>query len=343
MNFLDHATILVQGGKGGNGHVSFRKEKYIPRGGPDGGNGGHGGNVWIYSDANINNLSTCIIKKSFIAENGQNGKKNNSSGKKGKDIIISVPIGTKIFYIRNSHEIVIGNTQYHKQKFIVAKGGSHGFGNHHFKSSICRVPRKCSYGKPGESKILELDFKLSADVGLFGLTNVGRSLFMHVISNANPKISYYPFATRFPYLGVVNLNNNRKFVCVDIPSIKIRKNLLCEIHFHKHLQNCQLILHFVQIDHTDIKKTIKNIKIIMHAIKNLGNLRLKSFWLIFNKIDLAVDQDLLIKQAKFISHSSGYKNNFFIVSSHREDNLNVLLYKIYDFLSIKRNNKPTLT
>ncbi|KAI9575660.1 hypothetical protein GQX74_015764 [Glossina fuscipes] len=115
---------IVQGGKGGNGHVSFRKEKYIPRGGPDGGNGGHG-----------------------------------------------VPIGTKIFYIRNSHEIVIGNTQYHKQKFIVAKGGSHGFGNHHFKSSICRVPRKCSYGKPGESKILELDFKLSADVGLFGLTN----------------------------------------------------------------------------------------------------------------------------------------------------------------------------
>uniref|UniRef100_A0A1A9Z176 Obg domain-containing protein n=1 Tax=Glossina pallidipes TaxID=7398 RepID=A0A1A9Z176_GLOPL len=203
VHFIDHATILVQGGKGGNGLISFRREKYIPYGGPDGGNGGDGGDVWIYANQNLHDLSTCVMQKAFIAENGKNGKKKNSAGKKGKDIIIYVPLGTKVFYIHNMHEIVLGNTTQHDEKFIVARGGKHGYGNYHFRSSVCRTPKKCTQGEPGESKTIKLSFTLSANVGLFGLPNTGRSLFMKTISRAKPKVAHYPFTTIFPYLGVI--------------------------------------------------------------------------------------------------------------------------------------------
>ncbi|AFA41122.1 DNA repair and cell partioning GTPase [Wigglesworthia glossinidia endosymbiont of Glossina morsitans morsitans (Yale colony)] len=337
MHFLDYATILVQGGKGGDGLISFRREKYIPYGGPDGGNGGDGGNVWICSNKNLYDLSKCVSRNSFIAQNGQNGKKNNASGKKGKDIVISVPLGTKIFYMRNTHEIVLGNTKYHDEKFIVARGGKHGFGNYHFKSSVCRVPRKCTTGEPGESKIINLNFTLSANVGLFGLPNTGRSLFMKTVSRAKPKIAHYPFTTKLPYLGVVKIDKNKKFICIDIPSIKIDHYATNANKFSKHLQKCKLILHFVHIDCSNIKDTIKNIEISIKIIKNFGNLRLKTFWLIFNKSDLICNKNLFMKQAKFISYSTGYQDNFFVISSHTKHNLNLLLQKIYDFILVKNN------
>lgn len=217
MNLTDNAVIFVKGGNGGKGCVSFRREKYIPKGGPDGGNGGNGGNVWIYSDKNTHDLYHCLVRKNFIAEDGENGKKNNSSGKNGKDVIIKVPIGTNIFFIKNSENIIFGHTRFHNQKFLVAKGGVRGLGNNYFKSPTNRTPMESTLGKLGESFKIKLDFVFLADVGLFGYSNTGRSCFMRSISNVKPKISFYPFTTLFPYIGSLNfLNKDIKFV--DIPS-----------------------------------------------------------------------------------------------------------------------------
>ncbi|HXK00468.1 MAG TPA: GTPase ObgE, partial [Buchnera sp. (in: enterobacteria)] len=217
MKFLDKAIINVIAGNGGNGCISFRREKYIPKGGPDGGDGGDGGNVWLKSTNNLNTLIDFKFKKIFSANNGQNGCSGKCAGKKGRDITIMVPIGTRIINIETNE--IVSDMVNDNQKLLIAKGGWHGLGNTRFKSSINRSPKRKTLGKPGEKREILLELMLLADVGTLGLPNAGKSTLVQAISSAKPKIAEYPFTTLTPTLGVVSINNKKKFIISDIPGL----------------------------------------------------------------------------------------------------------------------------
>ncbi|VFP81159.1 GTPase ObgE/CgtA [Buchnera aphidicola (Cinara kochiana kochiana)] len=317
MKFVDSATIHVSAGNGGHGCISFRREKFIPKGGPDGGDGGDGGNVWIISDLNMNSLTDYRIKKIFCAENGKNGSNANSSGKKGKDVLIRVPLGTRILNVDTN--TIVADIQDKNQKILIAKGGWHGLGNSRFKSSTNQSPRKNTKGSLGEYKIILLELILIADVGTLGLPNSGKSTLTSSLSNAKTKIDYYPFSTLNPILGTVKIKK-RKFIIADIPGIikGASSGVGLGIKFLKHLSRCRLLLHIV--DTTTIKK--KNINkiifIILKELKNFDELLSKiPRWLIFNKIDILTKKKInkiMMYMTKKIQNNQKYyfisaKNN----------------------------------
>ncbi|VAX76643.1 Obg family GTPase CgtA [Buchnera aphidicola] len=310
MKFIDLATIHVSAGRGGDGCISFRREKFIPKGGPDGGNGGDGGDVWIIADLNINSLTDYRIKKIFHAQNGKNGSGSNSSGKKGKDFFVRVPIGTRITN-SESHEIIADITQ-KNQKILIAKGGKHGSGNSKFKSSINQTPRKKTNGKFGEYKILRLELILIADVGTLGLPNSGKSTLTSSVSNAKTNIKNYPFSTIHPVLGTVKIKK-KDFIIADIPGLikGAASGIGLGINFLKHLSRCRLLLHVIDI--TKIKK--KNINkmryILLKELKKFNqSLFNKPRWLIFNKIDLLTKKNfsktLIYIKKKISNHQKCY-------------------------------------
>ena len=217
MKFVDEATILVVAGDGGNGCVSFRREKYIPKGGPDGGDGGDGGDVWMEADENLNTLIDYRFEKSFRAERGQNGASRDCTGKRGKDVTIKVPVGTRV--IDQGTGETMGDMTKHGQRLMVAKGGWHGLGNTRFKSSVNRTPRQKTMGTPGDKRDLLLELMLLADVGMLGMPNAGKSTFIRAVSAAKPKVADYPFTTLVPSLGVVRMDNEKSFVVADIPGL----------------------------------------------------------------------------------------------------------------------------
>ncbi|QIQ41408.1 MAG: Obg family GTPase CgtA [Buchnera aphidicola (Aphis urticata)] len=314
MKFIDQTIIQVIAGNGGNGCIHFRREKYIPKGGPDGGDGGDGGNIWIESNNNLNTLIDFRFKKIFQAEHGADGFKRNCSGKKGHDITIYVPIGTKIINYQTRE--IIDDLVQNKQKILIAKGGWHGLGNSRFKSSINRTPRQRTLGSIGEKRHIQLELLLIADVGTLGMPNVGKSTLVKNISGANTKISDYPFTTLNPILGSVEIEN-KKFIIADIPGIiqgaSMGKGL--GIHFLKHLERCKILLHIVDLFPSDFSNPIENIKSVLYELKQYSiKLYKKPRFLIFNKIDLMTTLQInaFIKKIK---NDLNIKEPYYLISS----------------------------
>lgn len=332
MKFVDEATILVVAGDGGNGCVSFRREKYIPNGGPDGGDGGDGGDVYLLADENLNTLIDYRFEKSFRAERGQNGQSRDCTGKRGKDIVIKVPVGTRV-RDQGTGEILADMTQ-HQQRQMVAKGGWHGLGNTRFKSSVNRSPRQKTLGTPGEKRDLLLELLLLADVGMLGLPNAGKSTFIRAVSAAKPKVADYPFTTLVPSLGVVRMDNEQSFVVADIPGLieGASEGAGLGIRFLKHLERCRVLLHLVDIAPVDESDPIENSRIIINELQQYSaNLTHKPRWLVFNKVDL-IDEAEAAERAKAIAEALGWEEKYYMISAANRSGVNALCWDVMNFI-----------
>ncbi|MBK1723399.1 Obg family GTPase CgtA [Thiocystis violacea] len=288
MKFVDEAYISVEAGDGGGGCVSFRREKYIPKGGPDGGDGGDGGSVYLLADNNINTLVDFRYQRRHRAERGQNGMGRQMTGRSGQDLVVRVPVGTRV--MDRETEELIGELLTPGQRLLVAQGGFHGIGNARYKSSTNRTPRQSKPGSPGERRDLFLELILLADVGLLGFPNAGKSSLIRKVSSARPKVADYPFTTLHPNLGVVRVGQSRSFVIADIPGVieGAAEGAGLGILFLKHLSRTRLLLHlvdFAPLDETeDSADQIRKIEAELAAFDD--DLLDKERWLVLNKIDL---------------------------------------------------------
>ena len=291
MKFVDEAEITVEAGKGGNGCLSFRREKYIEKGGPDGGDGGDGGSVFLQADSALNTLVDFRFQPRYRAESGQPGQGRNCTGRSGEDLIVKVPVGTAVIDIDT--EELIADLDDPGQPVKVAQGGFHGLGNTRFKSSTNRAPRKTTEGSPGEARRLQLQLRLVADVGLLGLPNAGKSTLIRTVSAARPKVADYPFTTLVPSLGVVRVDQERNFVMADIPGLieGAAEGAGLGIRFLKHLSRTSLLLHLVDALPIDGSDPVKNAQSITTELERFSaTLARKERWLVLNKIDLLNDE-----------------------------------------------------
>lgn len=287
MQFIDETTIRVQAGKGGGGCLSFRREKYIAKGGPDGGNGGTGGTVILVADAALNTLVDFRFQPQYKAMNGQPGSGRNKTGASGEDMLVKVPAGTVV--LDEDTLEILGDLTEPGAQLVVARGGERGFGNAHFKSSTNRAPRQTTPGTMGEFFRLRLQLKLLADVGLLGLPNAGKSTFISAVSAAKPKIADYPFTTLVPSLGVVDTGDDRSFVVADVPGLiaGAAEGAGLGIQFLRHLSRTRLLLHLVDCLPLDDSDPITNAKLIEAELSQYSEaLAQRSIWLVFNKIDV---------------------------------------------------------
>ncbi|WP_303908096.1 Obg family GTPase CgtA [Thiohalomonas denitrificans] len=292
MKFVDEVSIRVEAGKGGNGCVSFRREKYIPFGGPDGGDGGDGGSVYLVADGNLNTLVDLRYQSRYKAENGRPGQGSNMTGKGGSDLEIQVPVGT-IVYDEDTEEL-LGDLVKDGQRLLVAQGGFHGIGNARYKSSTNRAPRESSPGTPGEDRTLRLELKVLADVGLLGMPNAGKSTLIRSVSAAKPKVADYPFTTLYPNLGVVKIESHRSFVIADIPGLieGAAQGAGLGIRFLKHLARNRILLHLVDVapyDDTDAIGAVRAIEAELEAFS--PELARRERWLVLNKVDLLPEDE----------------------------------------------------
>lgn len=315
MKFVDEAEIRVEAGDGGNGVVGFRREKYIPKGGPDGGDGGDGGSVYLEADENLNTLIDYQFERFHRAERGQNGQGSNCTGRKGEPLILKVPVGTRATDKDTAESL--GDLTKHGQRLKVAQGGFHGLGNARFKSSTNRAPRQKSNGTPGEIRNLSLELMLLADVGLLGLPNAGKSTFIRSVSAAKPKVADYPFTTLVPNLGVVRLDSQASFVIADIPGLieGASDGAGLGIQFLKHLERCRILLHLVDIMPADGSDPVENALTIIHELEQYSpKLAKKPRWLVFNKVDLMLEEeaDLLCQQ---IAEQMGWEEDYYQMSA----------------------------
>ena len=294
MKFVDEAIIKVAAGNGGSGCLSFRREKFVAKGGPDGGDGGDGGSVYFVASDATNTLADFRITKMYTAKNGTPGAGKNMTGKSGEDLEIIVPVGTTIFDIDTSE--IIGDLSKINQRIKVAEGGEAGLGNTRFKSSVNRAPRKITKGTQGETRRLHLELKLIADVGLLGMPNAGKSSLIRKMSSAKPKVADYPFTTLHPNLGVVSVGFLQSFVMADIPGLiqGAAEGSGLGIRFLKHLQRTRILLHMVDIgSHDNSLKPMQAFKDIEKELSNFSqDLIDKPRWLIINKIDLLPDNEI---------------------------------------------------
>ena len=294
MKFVDEASIKVEAGDGGDGCLSFRREKFVPRGGPDGGDGGDGGSVYLTVDEGLNTLIDFRHKRLFRAGKGQNGMGRECHGKGGDDLTIKVPLGTLVKDADTDE--IIGDMISADNPLLVAKGGWHGLGNIRFKSSTNRTPRQTTEGTLGEKRTLFLEMQVLADVGLLGLPNAGKSTFIRSVSQAKPKVAEYPFTTLYPNLGVVKIAAGQSFVIADIPGLieGAAEGAGLGIQFLKHLSRTHLLLHIVDIGFEgDVDKSAKDIQIIEQELSSFGNgLEDRPRWIVLNKTDLMADEDV---------------------------------------------------
>ena len=298
MKFIDEATIKVYAGDGGNGVATFRREKYEPMGGPNGGDGGKGGSVYAIADRNINTLVDYRYTRTFRAQRGENGRGSDCYGAKGEDTILRVPVGTVIS--DKATERMIVDLAEHDQKVLLAQGGTHGLGNIHFKSSINRSPRQCTKGEPGEEFELYMELKVLADVGLLGMPNAGKSTFIRSVSAAKPKVADYPFTTLHPNLGVVRVDTNRSFVIADVPGLieGAAEGAGLGHQFLRHLARTSLLLHLVDIAPFDeLTNPVAEARAIVNELKKYDEaLYNKPRWLVLNKIDMTQDTKEIVKK-----------------------------------------------
>ena len=315
MKFVDEATIKVNAGNGGRGMVSFRREKFIPFGGPDGGDGGTGGSVWLVARAGLNTLADFRYQRTFKAKNGEPGGSADCSGRGGEDLEVEVPVGTVIYDVDT--EEVLGDLAQGGDRVLVARGGRGGLGNQHFKSSTNRSPRRATTGYPGEKRELRLELKLIADVGLLGLPNAGKSTLISVVSAARPRIADYPFTTLHPNLGVVYVGEHKSFVMADIPGLieGAAEGAGLGIRFLKHLSRTRVLLHLVDVLPPDPDADpVKDARAIVAELKKFSpELASRERWLVLNKLDL-LPPDEADKRCKDIVRRLRWKGPVFRIS-----------------------------
>jgi GTP-binding protein len=288
MKFVDEVTIRVQAGSGGNGALSFRREKFVPLGGPDGGDGGDGGSVYLVGREGLNTLADYRHTRRFQAQNGAKGGGADRSGKQGADLFLPVPVGTKVTEADTGE--VIGEITREGEQLLVARGGRHGLGNTRFKSSVNRAPRKTTPGQPGEVRELALELQVLADVGLLGLPNAGKSTLLRAVSQARPKVADYPFTTLHPHLGVVRVGGHRSFVAADIPGLieGAAEGAGLGIQFLRHLARTRILLHLVDMSAAESGKELAlAVRAIEGELKKFSKeLAVRERWLVLNKMDL---------------------------------------------------------
>ena len=333
MKFIDETIILVKAGNGGNGCLSFRREKYIPFGGPDGGDGGIGGSIIIQAKEGLNTLADFRNRSKFIAPNGKAGGGKNKKGKSGDDLIIKLPVGSVIYDLET--EELICDLEKNNQTITMASGGEFGLGNARFKTSTNRAPRKTTDGKEGNERQLKIVLKVLADVGLMGLPNVGKSSILAAVSMAKPKIANYAFTTIHPNLGVVLISDYEKFVVADIPGLikGASTGAGLGIQFLKHISRTKLLLHVIDVSVNDVDKIFEDVNIISNELKDYDDeLHKKDKWYVFNKIDL-----LSSKQLETLKRSINAKinNNIFFVSAKDSSGLKKLCNDIIEYLREK--------
>ena len=336
MKLVDEVEITVTAGNGGNGCVAFRREKFIPLGGPNGGDGGDGGSIWLQADENLNTLVDFRHEKLFRAQRGENGMGSQMYGKAGEDLVIKVPTGTVITNIATDE--VIGDLTRHGQRLLVAEGGKGGLGNMHFKSSINRSPRQSTPGSGGEERDLRLELKLLADVGLLGFPNAGKSTLIRAVSAATPKVADYPFTTLYPNLGVVSVEPHKSFVIADIPGLieGAADGAGLGALFLRHIQRTRLLLHLVEIEPLDGGDAAQQVRAIEHELAKFdAGLMEKPRWLLLNKADLLTREDAQ-EQARKVIGDLGWTGPWFIVSGLAHDGTRDVMLKIQAFLDEQR-------
>ncbi len=341
MKFVDEATIKVFAGNGGSGCLSFRREKFIPKGGPDGGDGGDGGSIFLEAKTELNTLIDFRYTRSFKAENGSQGSGSDCTGSKGDDLYISVPVGT-IVTVTETGEI-IGDLTFPEQKLLVAKGGFHGLGNTRFKSSRNRTPRQTTPGKEGESREIKLELSLLADVGLLGLPNSGKSTLVQTVSAARPKVADYPFTTMVPNLGVVRLDSERSFVIADIPGVikGASDGAGLGMRFLKHLTRTKLILHLVDINPLDGSSPKHAVEEIERELEKFSpTLATEHRWLVVNKADL-LSNDEHERVLKELIADLQWKGRFFLISGATGLGMELLCNSIYSHIDNLREKEES--
>lgn len=334
MKFIDEARIEVVGGDGGDGSASMRREKFVPFGGPDGGDGGRGGSVYALADRNINTLIDYRYARKHLARNGETGRGADCYGKGGDDITLRMPVGTTITDM-DSGELIADLVE-HGQVVIVAPGGAGGLGNLHFKSSTNRAPRQKTEGKPGERRMLRLELKVLADVGLLGMPNAGKSTFIASVSNAKPKIADYPFTTLAPNLGVVRVGPSRSFVVADIPGLieGAAEGAGLGHQFLRHLQRTGVLLHLVDLaPFDDTVDPVADAQAIVDELRKYDEaLYLKPRWLVLNKLDMVPEAQRQERVAAFIERF-GWTGPVFEISALTGLGCEQLCYAIFDYLA----------
>lgn len=332
MKFVDEAPIQVEAGKGGNGMMSFRREKFIAKGGPDGGDGGDGGSVYLLADENLNTLIDYRFQPRYKAQDGEKGGSKDCTGKKGEDLVLPVPVGTTV--LDTDTDEVFGDLTEHGQKLKVAQGGFHGLGNTRFKTSTNRAPRKFTYGTEGEVRNLKLEMKVLADVGMLGLPNAGKSSFIRAVSAAKPKVADYPFTTLIPNLGVVKVQQYRSFVIADIPGVieGASEGAGLGIRFLKHLTRCRLLMHMVDVAPIDESDPVENVRIIASELEKFSpTLASRERWLLLNKVDLLSPEEAE-ERCNAIVKALDWKGPVFRISALHRDGTSVIAGRIMDHL-----------
>lgn len=333
MKFVDEAIIEVHAGKGGDGCASFRREKFIPRGGPDGGDGGRGGSIYAVADRNLNTLIDFRYARIHRARNGENGRGSDQYGKSAPDVVLRVPVGTMVLDSETGE--LLADLDHDGNRALLAAGGAKGLGNLHFKSSTNRAPRQFTRGVPGEDRRLKLELKLLADVGLLGMPNAGKSTLIRSVSAARPKVADYPFTTLAPSLGVVRADVNRSFVLADIPGLieGAAEGVGLGHQFLRHLARTRLLLHLVDFAPVDPDvDPVREAKAIVRELRLYDEaLYRKPRWLVLNKIDLisVSERERTIK--RFLK-DFGWKGRSFIISALTGDGCRELVFAVMDYL-----------
>lgn len=340
MKFVDEARIKVQAGNGGRGSTSFRREKFVPFGGPDGGDGGHGGSVSLRAAEGINTLADFRVERTFRGQHGDPGSGNGCTGRSGDDHYVTVPVGT---IVRDSEtQETLGDLTHAGQELLVAHGGKGGWGNTRFKSSTNRAPRQFGPGLPGEKRALELELKVIADVGLLGLPNAGKSTLIRAVSAARPKVADYPFTTLYPNLGVVYVGQHRSFVMADIPGLieGAAEGAGLGIRFLKHLQRTRVLLHLVDIAPLDpAADPVRDARSIIAELKKFSpDLATKPRWLVLNKRDLLPEDEARAK-ADEIARRLRHKGPRFLISGVTGEGTKELSEAVMQLLE-ERRAKP---
>lgn len=338
MKFVDEATVHVEAGAGGNGCLSFRREKYIPKGGPDGGDGGDGGSVYLQAEEGLNTLADFRYRRRLRAERGESGRGRLCTGKGGADLTVKVPAGTLVYDLDT--EELIGDLAGHGERLLVARGGSHGLGNARFKSSINRAPRQTTPGTPGEERDLRLELQVLADVGLLGQPNAGKSTLIRAVSAATPKVADYPFTTLYPQLGVVRVEADRSFVVADIPGLieGAAAGAGLGIRFLKHLSRTRLLLHLVDVAPADGSDPVEAAQVIVRELARYSpDLAGRERWLVLNKLDLLAPEERDARCREIVARL-GFSDRVFGISALRGEGCRELTFAIMVHLEDKPRN-----
>lgn len=336
MQFVDETRIKVKAGDGGNGVVSFRREKYVPYGGPDGGDGGDGGHVYFVGDENLNTLADFRFQRHYEAERGKNGAGRNMTGRRGADLKVAVPLGTQV-HDEDTGEM-IGEVVDHDEQLLVARGGWHGLGNARFKSSINRAPRQKTDGTPGDERRLRLELKVLADVGLLGQPNAGKSTLISAISQARPKVANYPFTTLHPNLGVVAMQPHRSFVVADIPGLigGAAEGAGLGHQFLRHLARTNLLLHVVDVAPFDQADPIETVSVIESELARFDPaLAARDRWVVFNKIDLWAEderEDQIAALTERLAQECGFSGPVYAISAAGKMGTEALCWAVLNYL-----------